>query len=267
MMRFPLRLTADLTIARLSQKLRTKPGRSPILLLNPMTSAGAGGHDSGKLSFKSKPGTELLDRVRRSSAPVVWIGGAEPLLHPEMGQLTRCIAGIGRHVFLETDGALLRRRIHEFRPVSRLFLVLKLHGLETVHDLRARLPGAFQAAMEGLRVARLSGFLTCVHARIDEETKLSDVAELIRHAKTLDVDGVVISRAGGGADSSNRSGEALRWKTAQARKLIGNRWWEFFSQLVEPVVGGDVETVRSAENNGAGIEAEADTNEEGVRIA
>jgi MoaA/NifB/PqqE/SkfB family radical SAM enzyme len=266
MMRFPLRLTADLTIARLSQKLRTKPGRSPILLLNPMTSAGAGGHDSGKLSFKSKPGTELLDRVRRSSAPVVWIGGAEPLLHPEMGQLTRCIAGIGRHVFLETNCALLRRRIHEFRPVSRLFLVLKLHGLETVHDLRARLPGAFQAAMEGLRVARLSGFLTCVHARIDEETKLSDVAELIRHAKTLDVDGVVISRAGG-ADSSNRSGEALRWKTAQARKLIGNRWWEFFSQLVEPVVGGDVETVRSAENNGAGIEAEADTNEEGVRIA
>ena len=266
MMRFPLRLTADLTIARLSQKLRTKPGRWPLLLLNPMTSAGAGGHDSGKLLFKSKPGTELLDCVRRSSAPVVWIGGAEPLLHPEMGQLTRCIAGIGRHVFVETDGALLRRRIHEFRPVSRLFLVFKLHGLETAHDLRARLPGAFQAAMEGLRVARLSGFLTCVHARIDEETKLSDVAELIRYAKTLDVDGVVISPAGN-ANSASRSGEALRRKTAEARKLIGNRWWEFFSQLVGPVLGGDVETVRSAENNGAGIEAEADTNEEGVRIA
>ncbi len=266
MMRFPLRLTADLTIARFSQKLRTKPGRSPLLLLNPMTSAGADGHDSGKLSFKSKPGTELLDRVRRSSAPVVWIGGAEPLLHPEMGQLTRCIAGIGRHVFVETDGALLRRRIHEFRPVSRLFLVFKLHGLETAHDLRARLPGAFQAAMEGLRVARLSGFLTCVHARIDEETKLSDVAELIRHAKTLDVDGVVISQAGSD-NSASRSGEALRWKTAEARKLIGNRWWESFSRLVEPVLGGDVETVRSAKNYGPGLEAEADTNEEGVRIA
>ena len=265
-MRFPLRLTADLTIARFSQKLRTKPGRSPILLLNPMTSAGAGGHDSGKLLFKSKPGTELLDCVRRSSAPVVWIGGAEPLLHPEMGQLTRCIAGIGRHVFLETGGALLRRRIHEFRPVSRLFLVLKLHGLETAYDLRAQLPGAFQAAMEGLRVARLSGFLTCVHARIDEETRLSDIAEFIRHAKTLDVDGVVISPTGG-ANSASRSGEAPRRKTAEARKLIGNRWWEFFSQLVEPVLGGDVETVRSAENNGAGIEAEADTNKESVRIA
>ena len=266
MMRFPLRLTADLTIARFSQKLRTKPERSPLLLLNPMTSAGADGHDSGKLSFKSKPGTELLDCVRRSSAPVVWIGGAEPLLHPEMGQLTRCIAGIGRHVFLETGGALLRRRIHEFRPVSRLFLVLKLHGLETAYDLRAQLPGAFQAAMEGLRVARLSGFLTCVHARIDEETRLSDIAEFIRHAKTLDVDGVVISPTGG-ANSASRSGEAPRRKTAEARKLIGNRWWEFFSQLVEPVLGGDVETVRSAENNGAGIEAEADTNKESVRIA
>src|SRR2546430_15359761 len=59
--------------------------------------------------------------VCNAPAPVVWIGGSEPLLHPEMGQLTRCIAAIGRDVFLETDGALLRRRIHEFRPVSRCF--------------------------------------------------------------------------------------------------------------------------------------------------
>src|SRR6266481_9818875 len=260
MMRFPLRLTVDLALARLAQTSRENAARTSVLLLAPMEPASPSGLDSSALHpMAPRAGTELLARVRNASAPVVWIGGSEPLLHPEMGQLTRCIAGIGRHVFVETDGALLRRRIHEFRPVSRLFLVFKLHGLETAHDLRARLPGAFQAAMEGLRVARLSGFLTCVHARIDEETKLSDVAELIRHAKTLDVDGVVISQAGSD-NSASRSGEALRWKTAQARKLIGNRWWESFSRLVEPVLGGDVETVRSAENNGAGLEAEADTN-------
>jgi len=76
----------------------------------------------------------------------------------------------------------------------------------------------------------------------------------------------VISQAGSD-NSASRSGEALRWKTAEARKLIGNRWWESFSRLVEPVLGGDVETVRSAKNYGPGLEAEADTNEEGVRIA
>src|SRR2546430_8126705 len=92
--------------------------------------------------------------VCNAPAPVVWIGGSEPLLHPEMGQLTRCIAAIGRDVFLETDGALLRRRIHEFRPVSRLFLTIQWNGLERWHDVRAGRAGAFQAALDGMRVAR-----------------------------------------------------------------------------------------------------------------
>jgi len=126
MLRFPLRLTADLAKVRIA---RIGPGDSAapaVLLVSPVEQAHSSSFESSKFPAEAKAGTELLSFVRDSAAPVIWIGGPDPLLHPEIAQLTRCINGHGQHVFLETDGALLRRRIHEFRPVSRLFLTVQV---------------------------------------------------------------------------------------------------------------------------------------------
>ncbi len=68
--------------------------------------------------------------------------------------------------FVEMDETLLRRRIHEFRPVSRLYLVLPLNGLEDVHDSRAQHTGNFRATMEAIRTAKLSGFHICIETTI-----------------------------------------------------------------------------------------------------
>src|SRR4029077_5407476 len=65
--------------------------------------------------------SQALSRVRASSAPIVWIGGDAPLQHARIGHLAREIVNCGRTVFVEMDETLLRRRIHEFRPVSRLY--------------------------------------------------------------------------------------------------------------------------------------------------
>src|SRR5258708_4999301 len=267
MMQFPLRLTADLTLDRIARKLRGNVGESSVLLLAPMEPAASSELDSSNHLASPAAGTELLDRVRNSTPPIVWIGGAEPLQHPELGQLTRGLAGIGGHVFLETDGALLRRRIHEFSPVSRLFLTVQLHGPERTRDLRAGHAGAFQSALEGWRAARLSGFSMCVHVCIHAETELSEIAELIQLARSQDVDGIVVSPAHGGLNSANPENEMLRQKTAEARTLIGSRWWESFSRLVEPVVSGPRNVSRSAEETGIRREQEAHANEEGVGVA
>jgi molybdenum cofactor biosynthesis enzyme MoaA len=268
MLRFPLRLAADLTRARIAKKLRGDSYAAPILLIRPMEEEDSSALDSVQITPERKTGTELLARVRKSLAPVVWIGGPEPLLHPEMGQLARCIAGHGQHVFLETDGTLLRRRIHEFRPVSRLFLTVQLNGLERSHNLRAGGGDAFQLAVEGIRAAQLSGFLICVHARIDTESNLQEVAELVRFAGSHDVDGIVISHAAQLINSADCDREALKQKTVEARKLIRNRWWESFSRLVETALNhehGEAQSVVTAAARN--VAQEANASEESVRVA
>jgi molybdenum cofactor biosynthesis enzyme MoaA len=266
MLRFPLRLTADLAKARLARIGRGDSAAPSVLLISPVEQARSSGFESSKSSAEVKAGTELLSFVRDSTAPVVWIGGSDPLLHSEIAQLTRCIVGHGQNVFLETDGALLRRRIHEFRPVSRLFLAVPLNGLEKSHDLRATRPGAFRNAVEALQAARLCGFFTCIHARIHEDTDLQNIAALLAFANTFDVDGFVISPATAPSTANPRS-ESLQQKTVEARKLIANRWWQFFSRLAEPALTGEHLSAPSESKTRAILERESDDREESVKVA
>jgi hypothetical protein len=72
----------------------------------------------------------------------------------------------------------------------------------------------------------------------------------------------VITPATGGANAA-----AAQLKTAETRKLIGSKWWEFFSQLVGPVVSSERNVAQSANETGVGLEQEAHANEEGVKVA
>ena len=121
--------------------------------------------------------------------------------------------------------------------------------------------------MEGIRAARLSGFLICAHARVRPETGLGDTAELIQFSRSLDVDGIVITPANDGSNSARPDAAALLRKTEEARKLIGSKWWESFSRIVEPALSSHRSAARNIGENGVRLEQESHTDEEGVRIA
>jgi hypothetical protein len=210
---------------------------------------------------------EKIRELASSHAPVFWIGGSEPLHHPGVAHLVRAIAGSGHFVFLETDGTMLRRRIHEFQPVPRLFLTVRLDPGVQLHTTKSLRPSPSELALEGIRAAQLSGFLICVHAHVQQETELGKVAELIRLSRSLDVDGIVISPASGESKSSTAGGAELRRKAEEARKLIGSRWWESFSRLVEPILGDERMAVPSMDESVVHLEPQARANEESVKIA
>jgi MoaA/NifB/PqqE/SkfB family radical SAM enzyme len=259
MLRFPLRITADITKARLARIFHHVRGDSPVQFVD---AAELLHHDSNHPVSHEK-----IREIISSRSPIVWIGGSEPLRHPGVAHLVRAIAGSGHFVFLETDGTLLRRRIHEFQPVPRLFLAVRLDPGAQLHASKGLRPNASELAAEGIRAAQLSGFLICVHARIQAETQLRAIAELIQVSRSLDVDGIVITPANATANSTIPDAAALHRKTTEARKLIGSKWWELFSRLVEPVLSGDRHGARSVHNTGVSVEQETRANEEGVKVA
>jgi MoaA/NifB/PqqE/SkfB family radical SAM enzyme len=257
MLRFPLRLTADLTRAWLAR--RSRPTLSPIQFVD---AAELLHHDSDHPISHEK-----IREIISSHSPVVWIGGSEPLNHPGTAHLVRAITGSGHFVFLETDGTMLRRRIHEFQPVQRLFLTIRLDPGAKLHTSKGLRPSPFELAVEGMRAAQLSGFLICVHARIQQETELGEVAELARYSRSIDVDGIVISPASRESKRSTADGAELRRKVEEARKLIGSKWWESFSRLVEPILGGERMAVPSIDESVVHLEQQEPTSEEGIKVA
>jgi MoaA/NifB/PqqE/SkfB family radical SAM enzyme len=151
--------------------------------------------------------------------------------------------------------------------VPRLFLTVRLEPAAKHHTPNRVRTEAFELAVEGIRAARLSGFLVCVHALVRLQTELGETAELIQFARSLDVDGIVITPANDGSDSAHPDAAALHRKTEEARKLIGSTWWELFSRMVEPVLSGRQSAARNSAERGICLEQESHVDDEGVRIA
>src|SRR5215510_14403911 len=117
MMRLPARLIAKLTRARIAQALQASPARSFIQHIDAAEIL-----HSGTAAPVSQ---EKMQSILQSVLLMVWIGGSELLIHPGMGHFVRAIARSGYFVFLETNGTLLRRRIHEFQLLLQVFLVVR----------------------------------------------------------------------------------------------------------------------------------------------
>jgi molybdenum cofactor biosynthesis enzyme MoaA len=253
MLRFPLRLTADLLFARFAR------GVSPVQFVDATEILHCdAGHPVSH---------ERIREVTSGRSPIVWIGGSEPLHHAGVAHLVRAITHSGHFVFLETEGTLLRRRIHEFQPVSRLFLTVRLDPSAQRRSSNALRPGAFELALEGIRAARLSGFFVCVLARVAAETKLTAAEELIQLAHSLDADGLVISPVCVEPDCSSPAAESSRQKTSEARKRIGSFWWQSFSKLVEPLLLHKAAAAPAVDASSVHLEEQAGADEEGVKVA
>jgi hypothetical protein len=239
-MRTPLRLAATIAKFRIAQAARGKGAASPLyrwilqfgagrLVAVTGAAAAAGGEPvvKGHLERAKAKRAEALLNAPFASSPIVWLTGpAELLDFSATPGLARWLQEAGRTVFVETDGGLLRRRIHEFRPDARLYLTIRLYGMAATHDLRMQKQGAFAQAMEGIRAARLSGFLICGHVVIEGPTDIGEIDQLLRHLRSLKVDGVVVTTNEGSSGPDQR-------KLAAARKLIGHAWWAKFSRLAQ----------------------------------
>ena len=232
MMRLPPRLLWQLSKVRLAQKLfgsSRYPWALPLdlsqLPANVENAPPNGVTSSSEISSRD---SQALSRVRASSAPIVWIGGDPPLQHARIGHLAREIVNTGRTVFVEMDGTILRRRIHEFRPVSRLYLVLPLNSLEDANDSRSQHTGNLRATMEALRTAKLSGFHICIETTIVPDFSRNELLELAKFISTLDVDGWIHKRPASAAND-----EAASAALQSAREIIPSRQWRNFSALLD----------------------------------
>jgi len=136
---------------------------------------------------------QCLAAVDECRTPIVSICGGEPLEYPEIATLTRAILERGRHLFLYTDGALIRRRLHMIPPYTNFFWNVKLDGTQAVHDARAKRTGLFLEALDGIKAAKNAGFFVVVSSTIYPDTDVTDVAELYNQLHQMHVDGYLFS--------------------------------------------------------------------------
>ena len=225
-MSFALRLTADLILALASRAINTKSGASPILYVSPETNFEFAPDsfipNSRQIGNESSPPISLGSRLR---SPIIWIAGSEPLDHPGVARLANSLAASGRHVFLETSGASLKPRLHEFRPSSRLYLTVRLNTTGTVRDQYGVPGGAFRVGLEAIRMAILAGFLTCANLVVYSHKEAGELENLHAELRKLDIDGFLITPAEPTPELATTAG--------QLRRRLLDRRWSLLSSLLD----------------------------------
>jgi len=135
---------------------------------------------------------ECLQAVKECGAPIVSICGGEPLLYPDIVELTDKILGLGKHIYLCTNGTLLEEKLDDFvqlakrnrRVKSRLYWNVHLDGTATVHDAIVEKPGTFSKAYQGIFAAKKAGFYVYTNTTL---YKTSSVDDLVMLAEMLPV--------------------------------------------------------------------------------
>jgi sulfatase maturation enzyme AslB (radical SAM superfamily) len=229
-MRYPLRLNIDLLQYKIAHLLT---GRSaPIGHISPAIFTESPADESESDAAQSCSAAKIAARIlSQSSSPVFWLGGSdEPLQHISIGSIVSELNRRKRTVFLHTNGARLRQRIHEFRPDSRLYLTVELTGREAAHDAACAQAGAYRRIIEGVRAAKLSGFHVCAHVTVTENSDVCEAGELFEDLDRFDMDGFIVSTGGRGLIASN---PGLTQNLSEIRSLVRSGPWENVSKLLE----------------------------------
>jgi radical SAM protein with 4Fe4S-binding SPASM domain len=131
----------------------------------------------------------IIDQIAEAANPILVLSGGEPLYRPDIFQLARYATDKGLRVALATNGTLVTKDVARMIVDSGVKRVsISLDGADALtHDTFRGIPGAFDAAVYGLRNLKSLGMSVQINMTIARHNarQLPQVLEL---AKALGAD-------------------------------------------------------------------------------
>jgi hopanoid biosynthesis associated radical SAM protein HpnH len=142
------------------------------------------------------PVEQALEAIEESGAPMVSIAGGEPLIHPEIDQITGELVHRKRFVYLCTNAIMMERKLDLFEPSPYFAWAVHLDGLRERHDQSVCREGVFDKAVSAIRAAKERGFRVTTNTTFfthDSPDTVRQVLDFINDE--LEVDQMMISPA------------------------------------------------------------------------
>jgi len=135
---------------------------------------------------------QCLEAADKTGAPVVCISGGEPLLHPEISSIVNQLVRKKRHIYLASNGLLLKGFLSKVKPGPYLNFVVHVDGLAETHNRIVGLEGAYDITIEAVKAARSAGFHVYTNTTFFRDTDLEETKRLFTFLTELDVTGIMM---------------------------------------------------------------------------
>ena len=176
----------------------------------------------------------VMDDLKAFGVPVLILSGGEPLLRPDIFEISARAKAQGFYVGLSTNGALIDRPMsRRIAEVGYDYVGISLDGIGAVHDQFRRQEGAFEASLQGVRLCHEHGIKVGLRYTMTEQNQES-LPALLDLMEREQVDKFYLSHlVYAGRGNRYREDDAYHRTSRQALDLIFARCWDYVQRGVE----------------------------------
>jgi heme d1 biosynthesis radical SAM protein NirJ len=169
----------------------------------------------------------VMDDLARFRVPALVLSGGEPLLRPDLFDITRRAKETGFFVALSTNGTLIDEgNVGRIRDAGYDYVGVSLDGRRETHDRFRRRAGAHDRSVTALRLCRDAGIKVGVRFTLTQDNA-QDFEWLLDFADAERIDKFYLSHLNyAGRGNVNRRTDAWHATTRAAMERLIERCWQ-----------------------------------------
>ncbi|MBA2779671.1 heme d1 biosynthesis radical SAM protein NirJ [Billgrantia kenyensis] len=141
---------------------------------------------SADIDFKGELSTQevfsVLDDLKRFRVPALILSGGEPLMRPDIFEISQRAKELGIYTGLSTNGTLIdESNIERIAECGYDYVGISIDGLEATHDDFRRRKGAFRESMHAVKLCKQHGIKVGLRFTLTQQNyeQLDDILALI----------------------------------------------------------------------------------------
>ena len=111
-----------------------------------------------KDELTTQQGKELIDDLAQFGSPVILFSGGEPTMRKDLPELAMHARDKGMRAVISTNGTLIDEKMAKvLKDIGLSYVGVSLDGMRETNDMFRGVPGAFDAALQGMRNCKKEG--------------------------------------------------------------------------------------------------------------
>ncbi len=171
---------------------------------------------------------QVMDDLKAFGVPVLILSGGEPLLRPDIYDISRRAKALGFYVGLSTNGTLIDAgNIDRIAAIGYDYVGISIDGLRATHDRFRRLAGAYDASMRALRLCREHGIKIGMRFTLTQDNA-HELPALLKLMEDEGIDKFYLSHLNyAGRGNINRKDDVILKTTRWAMDLLFDTCWDY----------------------------------------
>ena len=169
----------------------------------------------------------VMDDLKASGVPVLILSGGEPLMRPDIFEISHRAKDMGFYVGLSSNGTLIdENNIEDIVNAGYNYVGISIDGMRETHDNFRRKQGSFDEALRGIRLCHDAGIKVGLRFTLTQDNK-QDLPALLQLMDEEDIDKFYLSHLNyAGRGNKNRRDDLHHKMTREAMDLLFDTCWQ-----------------------------------------